>query len=478
MILGLNSLEVTTIRVGDPLHGESDQDLGSSGGDKSVGLEEMAQGPLRSGEHLSPGGDHVHAKRMHEEFASGPAGMQDQDVNGLGDGLNITGTIQEDGPMQTSDYMQATVEMKKLDNNVYGVGLQQVSMELDVGLGSGVHKMRTSFPTAPCNSSMAENTGGILLLCKKCGVFGQKEEGKGIMDDGFIKVVRKKKKSNDPKSRVQVPKLNVSKLGLSKPPGRPKPNVVIGPSPKAQNLIVDVSNPLLALDDNSDDSTKKLHDKEKSEANRYVYTSTIPPHDIFMTRSTSLKDYYYYSLAKDDMEEVELETDGTERLISTGVPERLLLDIRIIQCFHALTPYSPPVRDVHTPNPYASSFFKPFPKNQIRLYKNPNSPVNTPLTCNNKAPMSYYNQSQPPVGVPPPQGYPPEGYPKDAYPPPGYPPQGYPPQQGYPQQGYPPQYAPPYGAPPPQQQQQQQSGGFMEGCLAALCCCCLLDACF
>ncbi|KAE8661557.1 hypothetical protein F3Y22_tig00113725pilonHSYRG00975 [Hibiscus syriacus] len=34
--------------------------------------------------------------------------------------------------------------------------------------------------------------------------------------------------------------------------------------------------------------------------------------------------------------------------------------------------------------------------------------------------MSYYNQQQPPVGVPPPQGYPPEGYPpKDAYPPPG-----------------------------------------------------------
>ncbi|KAF2320855.1 hypothetical protein GH714_031362 [Hevea brasiliensis] len=49
--------------------------------------------------------------------------------------------------------------------------------------------------------------------------------------------------------------------------------------------------------------------------------------------------------------------------------------------------------------------------------------------------MSYYNQNQPPVGVPPPQGYPPEGYPKDAYPPPGYPAQGYPPQ-GYPPPGY------------------------------------------
>ncbi|KAK9988654.1 hypothetical protein SO802_028893 [Lithocarpus litseifolius] len=75
--------------------------------------------------------------------------------------------------------------------------------------------------------------------------------------------------------------------------------------------------------------------------------------------------------------------------------------------------------------------------------------------------MSYYNQQQPPVGVPPPQGYPPEGYPKDAYPPPGYPP-----QQGYPQQGYPPPpayaaYGPQYQQPPPQQQ--SSSVGCMEG---------------
>ncbi|XP_062155973.1 cysteine-rich and transmembrane domain-containing protein WIH2 [Alnus glutinosa] len=80
--------------------------------------------------------------------------------------------------------------------------------------------------------------------------------------------------------------------------------------------------------------------------------------------------------------------------------------------------------------------------------------------------MSYYNQQQAPVGVPPPQGYP-----KDAYPPPGYPVQGYPQQPGYPpQQGYAPQY---YSQQPPRQEQ-----GFLEGCLAALCCCCLLDACF
>ncbi|KAF5731859.1 hypothetical protein HS088_TW18G00544 [Tripterygium wilfordii] len=74
--------------------------------------------------------------------------------------------------------------------------------------------------------------------------------------------------------------------------------------------------------------------------------------------------------------------------------------------------------------------------------------------------MSYYNQQQPPVGVPPPQGYPPEGYPKDAYPPPGYPPQGYPPQP-YPAQGYPPPYAPQYAQPPPQQQ--SSSKGCLEG---------------
>ncbi|THU64342.1 hypothetical protein C4D60_Mb01t25480 [Musa balbisiana] len=66
--------------------------------------------------------------------------------------------------------------------------------------------------------------------------------------------------------------------------------------------------------------------------------------------------------------------------------------------------------------------------------------------------MSYYNQQQPPVGVPPPQGYPAEGYAKDAYPPPGYP------SAAYPQQGYPPPYAQP---PPPQQQQQGPS--FLEG---------------
>ncbi|CAM8928216.1 unnamed protein product [Rhodiola kirilowii] len=79
--------------------------------------------------------------------------------------------------------------------------------------------------------------------------------------------------------------------------------------------------------------------------------------------------------------------------------------------------------------------------------------------------MSYYNQGQPPIRLPPSQGYP-LPPPKDAYPP-----------AGYPDQAYTQQYAPQqYQQPPPHQ---QKSGpGFLEGCMAALCCCCVLDACF
>ncbi|KAK4584895.1 hypothetical protein RGQ29_022532 [Quercus rubra] len=76
---------------------------------------------------------------------------------------------------------------------------------------------------------------------------------------------------------------------------------------------------------------------------------------------------------------------------------------------------------------------------------------------------NYYPQQQPPVGVPPPQGYPKDAYPPTGYPAQGYPPPGYPPQQGYNQ----------YSQPP-----RQDQSGCLEGCLAALCCCCLLDACF
>ncbi|KAG2725757.1 hypothetical protein I3760_01G081200 [Carya illinoinensis] len=70
--------------------------------------------------------------------------------------------------------------------------------------------------------------------------------------------------------------------------------------------------------------------------------------------------------------------------------------------------------------------------------------------------MSYYNQNQPPVGVPLPQGYPPEGYPKDAYPTPGYRAQGYPPQGYPPQQGYAPPYAPVRAASPASTATRQQ----------------------
>ncbi|KAI3825196.1 hypothetical protein L1987_06673 [Smallanthus sonchifolius] len=59
------------------------------------------------------------------------------------------------------------------------------------------------------------------------------KKGKEIMDDGFIKVVKKKKKFNGPKPRVQIPSLNVSKPGPSNPPGRARPNVDNGLSTKA-----------------------------------------------------------------------------------------------------------------------------------------------------------------------------------------------------------------------------------------------------
>uniref|UniRef100_A0A2N9G092 Rhodopsin n=1 Tax=Fagus sylvatica TaxID=28930 RepID=A0A2N9G092_FAGSY len=69
--------------------------------------------------------------------------------------------------------------------------------------------------------------------------------------------------------------------------------------------------------------------------------------------------------------------------------------------------------------------------------------------------MSYYNQQQAPVGVPPPQGYPKDAYPPTGYPVQGYPPPGYPPQQGYAQQQY--------GQHPP-----RQETGFLEGCTLLL----------
>ncbi|KAI3717050.1 hypothetical protein L1987_68370 [Smallanthus sonchifolius] len=95
--------------------------------------------------------------------------------------------------------------------------------------------------------------------------------------------------------------VSLIKPGPSKTLGRPKPKVITGPPTKAQNTHVHVSNPFSALDDttHSDDSFLELNATLKKFAKRYDY---------------------YYSLTKDDMEEVESETDGTARLLSTGVP--------------------------------------------------------------------------------------------------------------------------------------------------------------
>ncbi|KAI3773233.1 hypothetical protein L1987_47757 [Smallanthus sonchifolius] len=136
-------------------------------------------------------------------------------------------------------------------------------------------------------------------------------KGKGIMEDGFIKVTKKKKKNNGPKPRVQIPSLHVSKPGPSKPMDRARPNVI---------TRVTVSNPFEALDDVNqiDDGFLELNATLKKFAMRYVKEKTIPDPDVFKTWCTDLKEYYY-SLIKDDGEEVESETDGTAKMMSTGI---------------------------------------------------------------------------------------------------------------------------------------------------------------
>ncbi|KAI3711859.1 hypothetical protein L1987_70408 [Smallanthus sonchifolius] len=88
-----------------------------------------------------------------------------------------------------------------------------------------------------------------------------------------------------------------------------------------QNTQVHVSNPFSALDDTTQsyDSSPELNATLKKSAKKYVDTNTIPTPDAFLTWPTALKDYYY-SLIKDAQEEVESETDGTARLMSTDVP--------------------------------------------------------------------------------------------------------------------------------------------------------------
>ncbi|KAI3777948.1 hypothetical protein L1987_47751 [Smallanthus sonchifolius] len=185
---------------------------------------------------------------------------------------------------------------------------------------------------------------------RKCGVFGHNDDvhkppppppvvetlvmdpptlappvatvkGKKIVDDGFIKVVKKKKKFNGPKPKVQIPSLSVSKPGPSKPSGRVRPNVDEGPSTKAQTTHVHVSNQFSALDDTTetDDSFPELNATLKKFAKRYVETNTILDPDVFKTWSNDLQEYYYL-LTKADVEEVESETDGMATLMSTGVP--------------------------------------------------------------------------------------------------------------------------------------------------------------
>ncbi|KAI3814414.1 hypothetical protein L1987_19169 [Smallanthus sonchifolius] len=107
------------------------------------------------------------------------------------------------------------------------------------------------------------------------------------------------------------PCLHVSKPGPSKPLGRARPNVI---------TRVTVSNPFEALDDVNqiDNGFPELNATLKKFAMRYVKEKTIPDPNVFKTWSTVLKEYYY-SLIKDDGEEVESETDGTAKMMSTGV---------------------------------------------------------------------------------------------------------------------------------------------------------------
>ncbi|KAI3724769.1 hypothetical protein L1987_64534 [Smallanthus sonchifolius] len=89
----------------------------------------------------------------------------------------------------------------------------------------------------------------------------------------------------------------------------------------AQTTNAFVSNTFSALDDTTHtiDRDPELNATLKKCAKKYVDTNSIPHPDVFVTWSPELKDYYY-SLTKKDVEEVKSETDGTARIMSTGVP--------------------------------------------------------------------------------------------------------------------------------------------------------------
>ncbi|KAI3725095.1 hypothetical protein L1987_64870 [Smallanthus sonchifolius] len=263
-------------------------------------------------------------------FSSGPATMHVGDVNILGESHNSMELVHKLGPMQ--DHV-ATVVLGDSDDHVIGVVQDGMDQNMENGLDLGVQISNATKPTTNrptphfrCNSMhqfMVDEVDQLQLPMEPAIMAPPiaTKKGKEIMTDGFIKVVKKKKKSNAPKPGVQIPRLKVSKPGPCKPLGRSRPNVVGGPSIKAQNTNVLVSNPFSSLDDttHTDDSFPELNVTLKKFVKRYVNTNTVHDPDVFGTWSTDLKDYYY-SLTKDDVEEVESETDGMARLMSTGVP--------------------------------------------------------------------------------------------------------------------------------------------------------------
>ncbi|KAI3756894.1 hypothetical protein L1987_56719 [Smallanthus sonchifolius] len=248
------------------------------------------------------------------------------------------------GSNASSEYSSTSV--RDMDSTADKVGLSTPIASAGKTVSTGlIGNMDTTGKTDSAGNIGLAATGATenfpmptpLFSSSKCGVFGHNEDvhnppppppvvesmamdppkmappvatnkGKEKLDDGFIKVVKKKKRFNGPKPRVQVPSLNVSKLGPSKPMGRARPNVL-------------VSNPFSALDDTTqiEDCFPELNATLKKFAMRYVETKTIPDPDVFKTWSKELKDYYF-SLIKYDGEEVESETDGTAKLMSTGVP--------------------------------------------------------------------------------------------------------------------------------------------------------------
>ncbi|KAI3797120.1 hypothetical protein L1987_32370 [Smallanthus sonchifolius] len=333
MILGLHSPATTGFPQAIRVQEQPRSTLGPVVGVTGVQSEGMEQSPVGSKEHLRPDGVHAHASvmSMHEDviFSSGPVAMHVGDV------------IHDPSPMQ--NHVQATVVLGNLDDNVIGAVQDGMDQPMENELGLGVQMLNATKPTAnrPTPSRFSGDSmhqfvvdedahkppppppvvETVVVEPAKVAPPIATKKGKGIVEDGFIEVVKKKKKSNGPKPRVLIPSLSVSKPSTSKPSGRTRPSVVVGPSTKAQNAHVHVSNPFSALDDttHTDDHFPELNATLKKFAKRYVDTNTIPQPDVLATWSTDLKDYYY-SLTKEDVEEVESETDGTARLMSKDVP--------------------------------------------------------------------------------------------------------------------------------------------------------------